>query len=60
MMEWILLVGIVFNKSHMPHLHGTGWGRIKPSSDAPAPDVPLVPVVFDSIVKASVFRDLIC
>ncbi len=44
----------------MPHPYGKGWGRLKPCSNAPAPDVPLVPVDFDSIVMASVLRDLIC
>lgn len=44
----------------MPHPYGKGWGRLKPGSNAPAPDVLLVPVVFDSIVMASVFHDLIC
>ncbi|HBP6871059.1 TPA: hypothetical protein ACT9LC_002891 [Legionella pneumophila] len=53
-------MNIVFNKSHMPHPYAKGWGRLKPGSNAPVPDVPLVPVVFDSIVIASVFRDLIC
>lgn len=59
-MNGFLLMNIVFNKSHMPHPYAKGWGRLKPGSNAPVPDVPLVPVVFDSIVIASVFRDLIC
>lgn len=44
----------------MPHLHFSGWGRLKPNSDGLAPTVPIVPGVFDSIVTASVFRDSMC
>lgn len=29
----------------MPHLNDTGWGLLKPSSEASAPIAPFVPVV---------------
>lgn len=45
-----LLIDIEFNKSHMPHLNCEGWGRLKPSSGAPAPNVPFVPEIFDNML----------
>lgn len=49
MMEWIFIGEDSSNKSHMPHLHGTEWGRLKPSTEAPAPNVPFVPEILSNM-----------